>query len=55
MISTASSLGDEITHAYLQLFCSLGSTDVLGIRPESRAHAADPDLIAASTVRPRSS
>ena len=47
VISTASSLGDEITHAYLQLFGSLGVTDVVGIRPESRAHAADPELIAA--------
>ena len=47
VISTASSLGDEITHAYLQLFGSLGVTDVVGIRPESRAHAANPELIAA--------
>ena len=40
VISTASSLGDEITHAYLQLFTSLGVADVVGIRPESRAQAA---------------
>ncbi len=47
VISTASSLGDEITHAYLQLFSSLGVRDVVGIRPESRAQAADPGMVAA--------
>ncbi len=47
VISTASSLGDEITHAYLQIFSSLGVAEVLGIRPESRAQAADADLVAA--------
>ncbi len=47
VISTASSLGDEITHAYLQIFTSLGVTEVVGIRPESRAQAASPDLVAA--------
>ena len=30
VISTASSLGDEITHAYLQLFATLGVDDVRG-------------------------
>jgi len=48
VISTASSLGDEITHAYLQLFSTLGVADVVGIRPESRAQSAAPDLV--STV-----
>ena len=47
VLSTASSLGDEITHAYLQLFAGLGVADVVGIRPESRAQAADPDIVAA--------
>jgi cyanophycinase len=47
VISTASSLGDEITHAYLQLFATLGVADVAGIRPESRAQSADPALVAA--------
>lgn len=47
VISTASSLGDEITHAYLRLFADLGASDVQGVRPESRAEAADPDLVAA--------
>ena len=42
VLSTASSLGDEITHAYLQLFSSLGVRDVVGIRPESRAQASRP-------------
>ncbi|AZI57240.1 cyanophycinase [Nakamurella antarctica] len=47
VISTASSLGDEITHAYLQLFAQIGVTDVVGIRPESRDQAGDPGLVAA--------
>lgn len=47
VISTASSLGDEITHAYLRLFADLGASDVQGVRPESRAEAADPELVAA--------
>jgi len=47
VLSTASSLGDEITHAYLQLFAGLGVADVIGIRPESRAQAEDPELLAA--------
>ena len=47
VISSASSLGDEITHAYLQLFSTLGVTDVSGVRPESRAQSAEPDLVAA--------
>lgn len=47
VISTASSLGDEITHAYLQIFTSLGVTEVVGIRPESRAQAGSPDLVEA--------
>ena len=47
VISTASSLGDEITHAYLQLFAGLGVEDVVGIRPESRLQAQDPALCAA--------
>ena len=56
VISTASSLGDEITHAYLQLFATLGVTDVAGIRPESRAQSADPGSGGGrSTGPPRSS
>lgn len=47
VLSTASSLGDEITNAYLSLFGSLGIRDVRGIRPESRVQAADPSVVAA--------
>lgn len=47
VISTASSLGDEVTHAYLQLLHGLGVTDVVGMRPESRRNAADSELVAA--------
>lgn len=45
VIATASSLGDEITHAYLQIFTSLGVSALAGIRPESRAQAGTPDLV----------
>lgn len=41
VLSTASSLGDEITRAYLDLFTQLGVADVAGIRPESREQAQD--------------
>lgn len=44
VLSTASSLGDEITRAYLDLFSQLGVADVTGIRPESREQAGDADL-----------
>jgi len=47
VISTASSLGDEITHAYLQLFAGLGVQDVVGMRPENREQAEDAALVAA--------
>mgnify|MGYP001145373729 CR=1 FL=1 len=47
VLSTASSLGDEITHAYLQLLAGLGVADVVGIRPESRAQSGDGDVVAA--------
>ena len=47
VLSTASSLGDEITHAYLQLFTALGVDDVVGIRPESRQQAHNEALCAA--------
>lgn len=46
VISTASSLGDEITHAYLHVFAGLGVDDVVGIRPENREQAGDPSLVA---------
>jgi cyanophycinase len=45
IISTASSLGDEITHAYLQVFAALGVAEVVGLRPESRLEAAEPATV----------
>lgn len=47
VLATASSLGDEITHAYLRLFANLGAEDVQGLRPESRSQATDPAIVAA--------
>ena len=44
VLSTASSLGDEITHAYLQLFDALGVGSATGIRPESRDQSGDPAI-----------
>lgn len=45
VIPTASSLGPEILDVYHALFTRLGAAAVSGIRPESRAEAADPGLI----------
>ncbi|HEX6655080.1 MAG TPA: cyanophycinase [Candidatus Limnocylindria bacterium] len=47
VISTASSLGDEATELYQQLFHGLGIPDVRGLRPLSREDAAQPDAVAA--------
>ncbi len=47
VLSTASSLGDEITHAYIQLFSALGVGEVVGIRPESREQSADRAVVGA--------
>jgi len=47
VISTASSLGDEITGVYLRVFDGLGAARVVGMRPETRAEAEDPRLAAA--------
>ena len=41
VISTASSLGDEATQLYLELFRQLGVTDVRGLRPLVREDADD--------------
>ncbi len=41
VISTASSLGDEATDLYLELFRQLGVTDVRGLRPLVREDADD--------------
>jgi cyanophycinase len=42
VISTASSLGDEATQLYEELFRSMGVTDVRGLRPLVRDDANDP-------------
>jgi cyanophycinase len=49
VISTASSLGDEATAVYRELFTGLGIGRVSGLRPEEREEADDPD--AASILR----
>jgi cyanophycinase len=43
VISTASSLGDEATEAYRQLFTGLGIGRVSGLGPDDRADADDPE------------
>ena len=45
VIPTASSLGPEIVDLYAAVFARLGAAEVFGVRPEDRAHAADPDLV----------
>jgi cyanophycinase len=49
VISTASSLGDEATQLYQQLFRSMGVTDVRGVRPLVRDDADDPKVVDALT------
>ena len=44
VISTASSLGDEATERYRELFAGLGITRVSGLRPEERAEANAPEV-----------
>ena len=46
VISTASSLGDEATEIYRELFAGLGIGAVIGVRPEEREEADDPDVAA---------
>ena len=45
VIPTASSLGPEVVDIYAALFERLGAARVIGIRPESREQANDPDLV----------
>jgi cyanophycinase len=45
VISTASSLGDEATQLYLELFRQMGIADVRGMRPLVRDDANDPRLV----------
>ncbi|HEU4356549.1 MAG TPA: cyanophycinase, partial [Actinomycetota bacterium] len=44
VISTASSLGEEATERYGELFAGLGITRVSGLRPEERAEANAPEV-----------
>ena len=46
VIPTASSLGEEIVEVYDALFRAEGAAEVATVRPESRAEAGDPDLVA---------
>jgi cyanophycinase len=44
VVATASSLGPEILESYAEVFTGLGASDVIPLRPASRAEADDPDL-----------
>jgi cyanophycinase len=44
---TASALGDEITKLYETVFGRLGVSDVVAVRPQTRAEAEDPATVAA--------
>jgi cyanophycinase len=47
VISTASSLGEEATERYRELFLGLGIGAVTGLRPDERAQADDPAMTSA--------
>ncbi len=47
VISTASSLGDQATEMYRELFLGLGIGTVTGLRPEEREEADDPSSASA--------
>ena len=47
VVPTASSLGPEVIDIYAALFTRLGAGSVVGVRPESRDDANDPQLVAA--------
>jgi cyanophycinase len=47
VVPTASSLGPEIVEVYDALFRRLGADDVFGVRPQTRAEAADPAYVGA--------
>ena len=46
VVPTASSLGPEIIEVYAALFHRLGAAEVYGVRPEDRAQASDPAVVA---------
>ena len=46
VIPTASSLGPEVIEVYAALFQRMGAAEVYGVRPEDRAQANEPGLVA---------
>jgi cyanophycinase len=46
IVPTASSLGPEVVDVYAAIFERLGAAEVRGVRPESRAEADDPSVVA---------
>jgi cyanophycinase len=44
VVSSASSLGNEVVEVYKTVFTSLGAHQIISLRPESRAQAHDADL-----------
>ena len=45
IVPSASSLGTEVVEVYRAAFTALGAAEVIALRPQSRAEAADPDLV----------
>ena len=45
VVPSASSLGSEVVEVYRAVFTALGAAEVIALRPQSRAEAADPDLV----------
>ncbi len=45
VVSSASSLGVQVFEVYKGVFTSLGASEVISLRPESRTQAQDPDLV----------
>ncbi len=45
LVPTASSLEDEVVEVYQAVFARLGASEVVPLRPESRADAHDPELV----------
>ena len=46
VVPTASGLGPDVVELYSALFRKLGAGSVIGVRPETRAEAEDPKLVA---------
>jgi cyanophycinase len=45
VVPSASSLGTEVVEVYRAVFTALGAREVIALRPQSRAEAADADLV----------